>query len=150
MNIKEALEQMKQICTQFTREVDSLTTFLMKSDKEVEELSQTKVDIEKSISDLKVEFDAAEEKYKGLTLQLTENYERNKNSMKESLKNLEDQSNKKLSDLNDNYQNKISEFNARINELKLTSKTLSGEILEKEKLLAELNKSIEEIKSRLG
>jgi peptidoglycan hydrolase CwlO-like protein len=80
---------------------------------------------------------------------LDESFQKSKTAIDERLKNLKQQANKELDDLNTAKDAKVDEFNGVIRDLQGKANDLASAVIDKQKLLDALNKSIEGIKARL-
>lgn len=150
MDIKEALEQIKETSAQFIVSIEGLIAFIGNSQAEVEGIVNAKAELEKSIVDLQSELSAAKEANFVQLNSMAENIENAKRNQKENLRSLKEQFNKEFEEINMDRTQKITELDAKVSELASTGKTLAKDILEKQKFLESLNQSIEAIKSKLN
>lgn len=150
MDIKEALEQVKETSANYMVAIEGLIKFIGDSQAEVEEMVNTKAELEKSISDLQSEMSANKEVHLEQEKSIAETIENAKKNQKESIRALREQSNKEMGEIEAERNQKMEQLNVKINELNSTAKNLERDILEKQSFLEELNKSIEAIKSKLN
>ncbi len=149
MDIKEALEKIKETCTHLIGDINGLVLFINSSEGEIDKMVDAKANIKKSIEDLQSELSIAKEKHLGQINALSENLESARRSSKESLKSLKEQFNKEYEDAKTDCHAKIGDLKVKVDELKTITNGLTTEIAEKQKLLASLNQAIDNIKTRL-
>jgi chromosome segregation ATPase len=150
MDIREALEQIKETSAQFIVAIDGLIKFIGGSKEKIDGMVNSKAELEQSIADLQLEIAKAQEVNLAKINEMATSLETSKNNNKKSLRVLKEQFNNELNESSAIKSQKIAELDSKISEMTVAAKNLAKEIVEKEKFLEGLNQSIEAIKSKLN
>ena len=150
MNIREALDQMKETSEQFIEAIKGLSAFIDMGKDEVSEMMEEEEKLKTSIADKNTELLALQEKYKVEFQKLNADVEVAKEGKNRMLKELRDSSQKEYDEITASYGVKVKELNDVLKDLQGKANDLAAVVIEKQKLLDGLNKSIDAIKSRLG
>jgi len=151
MEIKEALSQIRQVSSvlEAFRSLDEILTLAELSQEQIENLEKTKESLQGLIVSKGDDLSRLEENYRLQYEKLTSDFDKAKEEKKRALKELRDTSQKEFDAIQISSNAKIEELNVKVRGLSSNVDVLSTLIEEKQKLLASLNKSIEEIKARL-
>jgi len=151
MEIKEALSQIRQVSSvlEAFKSLDEILTLAELSQEQIENLEKTKESLQGLIVSKGDDLSRLEENYRVQYEKLTSDFDKAKEEKKRALKELRDTSQKEFDAIQISSNAKIEELNVKVRGLSSNVDVLSTLIEEKQKLLASLNKSIEEIKARL-
>ncbi len=152
MDTKEALSIMQQISNQVKAlsEVENIIKFIAEKESVISGREKWEAELVKSIAEKTAELKALEAKFVERKNDLTQQLSNARIEVAKSIEELKEKAQNEMNLVKNSAGAEIEKVKATISDFQIMANKLDGDIVEKEKLLAILNKSIEGIRAQLS